>query len=1175
MRFLCCFCILIYLSAATYLWSQSTQASVFGIVHDASGAVLPGAHLQLHNLDTGRTWQKDADHNGWFQFLEILPARYTVEATIDGFAPSITPVIELGARQQQRVDLTMRISTVQQEVQVEANSTPAIETDSASISASLSQQDVMNLPANFRGGSGTSPLNLIQALPGVQADTASGTSSVTASGTPASNFSVQGGQPFQTEVSVDGISTQSVRSNMPLSDAFPSAESIAEIRVDGVNNNAEYAQAGEITTISKSGTNQLHGSVFWYLQNDALNATPFGSAVKPRQNGNDAGISLSGPLYIPHIYPQKNRTFFMGTYEGFLFPRQTTIQDLVPTSLMQQGDFSAEYPAGELINPATATSYGSNNKIPSINSVAKEFLNFFPSPNHGDYTTLNAAAQDDGYNYVDNRSADYNSQQFDTRVDHIWSDRLQGFTRFTFKNIGLLKPQDLQIGSIKNFDHYRILASSLVYAVTPRLVNELRFGWTSEENGMKNVLNGGSYTTAAGFDNINSDYPVNGITYIYFPNMTSLEAGSTNSTSQSHLLQYSDNLTWTRGKHNFKFGGDLRTLDSVTTLGAYGLDNITVSVFAGLYTSYFDNLPTNSASADAYQFADYLAGVPYETEYYTLVPKNDGRGLSYGLYAQDQWRMTPRLTLSYGVRYEYHPGFHDELGEIGNFDPSVTKTGAVIYPDGHASGLDANFLKTFDACGYGPTETSYAACTPVESNSQAHLPDSLRHAIRDRFLPRIGLAYRPFNDDKTAIRAGLGVYNTTLLGKIFFSMTDTLQAASLTYTNKLGYPPTYTWPETAPDSTSTSVTYGTASFSTANQIHWIDPYSMQWNLSVDHQFPSELGVRVSYIGMRSLHLVRGANQNDMSYSTTEAKSRPLTDRPFPNWGTVDDRMTDGVANLHSFQIEANRHIRNGFSLQSTYTFSKNLADNQGTRATTFASENGGNVSADSSYGVDPRLDYGNVYGTRRHRWITTSVYDLPFGKGNRLGANWSKKLSVIAGGWQLSNILLLQTGPFLTAYIPSGDADPSGTGAGVLFGRDQRPDLVGNPVPSNRSRSQWFNPQAFACPSNTGYTSSSYAGNTCTVGVTSNPIGRFGTERLGSLIGPGTINWSAGLRKRIDLSSNYHLMLDGSFTNLLNHTNLGDPTMDVTSASFGKITSSRGSDFGGSRTGQVAVRLEF
>ena len=464
------------------------------------------------------------------------------------------------------------------------------------------------------------------------------------------------------------------------------------------------------------------------------------------------------------------------------------------------------------------------------------------------------------------------------------------------------------------------------------------------------------------------------------------------------------------------------------------------------------------------------------------------------------------------------------------------------------------------------------------SNSQAHLPSSLRKSQKDRFLPRVGLAWRPFNDDKTAVRAGFGVYNTTLLGSIFFALTDTLQAASLVYQNSIN-PDTgalaYTWPQSAPQS-GNSPTYGTASFNTANKIDWKDPYSMQWNLSIDHEFSRNIGARISYIGMKTDDLVWGPNLNDMSYSTTTpAQQRPLTDRPFPNWGTVNTHTPGAQATYNALQAEANHRFQHGMTFESSYTWAKNLADNQGPEATAFASENGGNVGQVSSYLNNREIDFGNVYGTRRQRWINTGVYELPFGRGRQFAANVNGLKNTLIGGWQLSSIFLLQTGPYLTAFIPGQSADPSGTGSGVLYGRDQHPDRVGKIIPANRSASQWLNPNAYACPSNSGYTSTSYAGNACGVGVTSNPIGRFGNESVGDIEGPGTVNWSAGLSKQIAIREGLRLRAEGSFTNVLNHTNLGDPELDITNPNFGKITAARGSDFGGNRTGQVSMRLEF
>lgn len=1162
------------------LRAQSTQSTILGTVRDLSSAVIPSAQVVVTNADKGVSTTYATDASGNFQAQDLAPGRYRLVVKKQGFETKLVEDLNLTARQQLRIDVKLAVGSAQQEVTVDAGTAGAIETETPSIAATLNTQSVLSLPANYRASGSTSPLNLIQTLPGVQPDTGPGSTTPTANGSPTINFSVQGGQPFQTETSVDGISTQNVRNNTPLSDAFPSAESVAEIRVEGVSNNAEFGQAGEVTTVTKSGTNQLHGSLFSYFQNRALDAVAYGTPIgangqpdKPEKIGNDFGASIGGPVDIPHVYNGHDKMFFFGTYEGFRFPRQSTIQDLVPTQLMQQGNFSQELPSTPLYDPYTGGVYAGNIVKP-VSASAKPFLGFFPLPNVGNFQTVAAAEAGPGYNYAANRDSTYDSNQFDARIDEHFNQKLQGFARYTYKDITLLDPQDLNIQSVTDFDNYRILASSLIYTFRSNLLDEFRFGFTSERNGIRNSLNGAPYTTAAGFDPVGPNYLTNGVTEIYFPNLTTLAAGNIGQTSQSHLFQYTDNLTWTKGTHTTKFGFDARTLGSLTTLGAYGTTNAEVFVFTGNFTGALagNNYPLA-------QFADYLAGVPAETQYYGLVPENDGRSAYYGAYAQDEWKARPNLTVSYGIRYEYHPAYHDAKGAIGNFDPSNPTTGAVVYPRGYQKLLDPTFLASFDGCGYGPASTAYAACTPVLSNSQDHLPSSLRKSLKDRFLPRIGLAWRPFNDDKTAVRAGFGVYNTTLLGSIFFSLTDTLQAATLVYQNGIN-PHTgalnYAWPQTSPGSGSTMPVYGTASFDTSNKINWKDPYSMQWDLSIDHEFQGNVGTRISYIAMKTDDLVWAPDLNDMSYSsTTRAAQRPLTDRPFPNWGEVNSRQTGAQATYESLQMEANHRFQHGFTFNSAYTWAKNLADNQGPTSTGFAAENGSNVGAVSTYLYNRELDFGNVYGTRRQRWISSGVYELPFGKGRKFGAKMNHLEDAVVGGWQLSSIFLLQTGPYLTAYIPSNDADPSGTGSGILYGRDQHPDIVGKIAPAHPNRNEWVNPRAFACPSNTGYTAASYAGNACGVGVSSNPIGRFGNESVGDIVGPGTVNLSTGLSKRIAITDHVHLRAEGTFTNVLNHTNLNDPELNITNPNFGKITTARGSDFGGNRTGQVSMRLEF
>ena len=1139
------------LTSPVTVLAQSTQGVILGNVKDASGSLVTGAEVRITNVEEGITRVTTTNAAGDYRVADLKPSHYKIETSKSGFSTEVIQGIVLTARQELRRDVTLQVSAVRQEIVVTDTATP-INTENGSISSSVDSRNVLDLPANYRGNGSTSPLALIQTLPGVQPDNDAG------------SFSVQGGLPSQSETSVDGISTQNTTSNFPLSDAFPSAESIAELRVDGVGNNAEYGQPGEVTSISKAGTNSLHGALFWYHQNRAFDSHAFGDepGFKPQKIGNDFGFTVGGPVLIPHVYSGRNKTFFFATYEGFRFPRGQSVQETVPTDLMRSGDFSNEVGSGVLLNPFTGLPYA-NNTIPSsaITAASQQFLTLYPSPNTGDLTTLHKN------NYTSSKDSSYYSSQFDIRGDQNLGSRAQLFARYTWKNVHTKAPNALLVPSSDNIDQYRILVLSFNYTLKPTLLNEFRFGFTLNPSGSTNSFDGPGFANKATLTGVGPTFPFNGIADLGFSSVISnLSADRLSSITKSRVFQFNDNVEWTKGRHAFKFGFDLRKIEAVTPLGFFGADNYGTFSFSGTFTGN--------------DFANFMLGLPDQTNYDVVSHDNDGRSLHYHLFAQDNWQVTPRLTLTYGLRWEFHPAYHDPSGNIGNFDPSVPRSGRVVYPDGKQALLSAGFLANFNAC--PAPDQNGAPCTPVLSNSEAGLPSGLRTATKHRFMPRFGFAYRPFNNEKTAIRGGFGVYNITLLGRNFYSLTGTLQSDTRTFNNfESPTGPAYQWPAINPGGSGLgNPSYGSAYFGTANDIKWKDPYSMQWNLSVDHELPGGIGVRVSYIGMKTNQLVWAPNLNDMTPSTTWAGGRPLSDRPFPNWGTIQVRSNGATALYNSMQMEVHRNFRSGLSFNTSYTLAKNVADNQGPDIRGFAGENGG---ARATYRFNRHLDYGNVYGTRRQRWLTTAIYELPFGRGKTFGRNMGWLANSIVGGWQMSNIFVWQTGPYLSPYFSGGD--PSGTGSGDPFGRDQHPDRVGSGVPQHRNRTNWIDPSAFICPGQTGWN----PGDNCTIGSGKSaadsqaPIGRFGNSGVGIIEGPGTVNLSTALSKSVDIGERVKLKASVSFTNVLNHTNLSDPDLNISDprnpnspgSGFGTISSARGSDFGGSRTGQVSLRLEF
>ena len=323
------------------LAAQSTFGSILGTVTDSTGAVVPGAKVTITNEGENISRSAATDPQGNYEVLNLKAGHYGISAEATGFKTFRVADLELVARQALRVNMTLEVGEVSETVRVEATA-PVVTTDTQTIGSTFDTQQVLHLPANYRGAGSTSPLRLLAYQPGVQSDNSF-------------NFSVQGALPSQTEISLDGISTIDVSGNRPLTELFPSAESVAEMKVQAVGNNAEFGQVGDITTTSRGGTNQFHGSAFDYLQNRAFDATAFGATAKPQKTANDFGGSIGGPVL-------KNRTFFFATFEDMQYRRGTSLQATVPTEAMRSGDFSAE--GGIVKDPFTGQPFA-NNQIPS------------------------------------------------------------------------------------------------------------------------------------------------------------------------------------------------------------------------------------------------------------------------------------------------------------------------------------------------------------------------------------------------------------------------------------------------------------------------------------------------------------------------------------------------------------------------------------------------------------------------------------------------------------------------------------------------------------------------------------------------------------------------------------------------------------------------------------------
>jgi hypothetical protein len=1137
--------------------AQSILGTILGTVRDKSGAVIPRAKVVITNTDLGTSQTVSTDSRGNYTLVDLKAGHYSVTVSKTDFKTTVVSRLTLVARQTLRADVVLPLGRVTQSVIVQGSTVGVITTDTATVSGTFDSQDITDLPTNYRASSGgNSPYYLLSVLPGITADQSG-------------DFSAAGALPSQSQYTLDGISTTNYGGNRPLTTAFPSANAISEMQVQSVGVPAEYGPLVQVTTTSKSGTNALHGQLYDYDQNTSFNAHPMGSAGVPKVIANDFGGSVGGPVYLPHIYNGKSKTFFYFDFEDYRSPRAQVVQDTVPTQAMRTGNLSELCPSGfnsaGLCNTASDQLHNWNgqpfldNQIPNsmISPIATKFLSLYPLPNVGQTYGVN--------NYTTTKSANLNSSTYDIRGDEYLTPKLSFWGRYSYENINQLSAEDVLIPSELNYTHNRMLTLAATYTIAPTLLNEFHAGLTKEPTGDSNPYNGIPFTKSLGLVGQNTNLWWDGIPEIDFTGQTTSEnVDRMNSVSESRAWEFLDNLTWIKGGHTFKFGGQAVLTRDISALGFLGADNYGTYEFNGEFSGS--------------DFGDFLLGYPYLSEQDNVTADNNGLSTEWALYAQDSYRVTHRLTLDYGLRWEYTPGYWDTGGNIGNFNEHILNSGEAIYPNGFSNILASSFLESFDACptaglsftASDPTSINGGKCTPVDTATQAGLPQSLRTTSKE-VMPRFGFAFMPFHNDNTVVRGSVGAYEALTLGSVFYSLTGTLQSYTNIYTNSLTPTgPAFAWPDIEAASTLAGVpSYGSAYFGTANEVYWKQPYSVQYGLSVEHNLGMGTGLRVSYIGMKTTQLVWAPNWNQSQPSTIPYTSQPLSSRPFPNWGVVNTREPGATAYYNSLEFDLHRRFATGLNFDSTYIYQRNLADDQGPSSNGgFCGETACNRSSDL---YDRALEYGNTFEPEQH-WLTSLTYQLPFGGGRRFATS-SHVVNALISGWQTSNIFEVQSGPWLTPYV-SG-IDPSGTGIGITGGRNMLPDKVGPAYPGTQNAGAWFLGSGFACP-----------GNNCLVGTSAAnpPIGTFGDASVGSLQGPGTIDWDAALSRNIKLGERFNLTIQASFVNVLNHLNLGIPDMNVTNPNnpatgecgFGCITAAQGLyTFSGAREGQLNATFTF
>lgn len=1141
------FCLLAMccLFSAKKIIAQSIYGTIIGTVTDASGGVVAGAKVEALNQATGATRSVTTDNSGEYQFLNVDPGQYTITVTAAQFTITKDENVIVLARDTARSDIRLQVQGAQQSVVVEAGQ--SVVSEDLTVSTSRSGAEISSLPLNFRATNAPSPIETAALTPGVNQDQSG-------------NLTFSGQLPTATSFSLDGISIQSVRYGGPDANLFPSVEGIAEFRVNTAGNSAEFAQPTDLTVVTRGGTNEFHGSGFWYFTRQGWNATDGIAGFNPTLSANTFGTSVGGPLI-------KNKLFFYFDYEGVRLDQTTLIATQTLPASWATGNFSGVSGGAvpfALTDPLTETTINPA-AVPVNATSAKIISDFFPAPAGSNASSSNIDST--GNNLNTTVPGHYSANGFDGRLDYNFSANHHLFGRVTQHNITSTGTDATEAGALgavgdESYNPNMGLFSSATDAtnvaisynwiIKPNLVNELRGGYVryNQTFGYPQAKQGDSIISALGITGLPGP-PVNGLGGVPVFYVGSMLGGATNQfghprNTKNGIWEVGDNLSWSHGRFNSKFGGDFRRINYQ--------DNITF-LTGDEYGDYYITGDQVCATAVLNAYPEACAAAQFDLGYldYAAQAQNgpDGKpyGYHWGFFGQTEYKLLPNLTVTVGLRYELNLPLQDATNQLGQFDYMKNSPyyGKLIYDQGEK--LSPAWV------------AAVGGMSQFVLNSAVGLPSSLRYTDKTNIQPRLGLSWSPRSG--TVLRAAGGMYSVPVLGAVLYSLlgVDTSNFGSYFPTDGPG---SQTWSNVFGSSAAGPPPCPTScpGYRRANQWNLVDPRVIQWNAAFEQNVGFRSVFKASYIGSHTYDLVYSPDLNQIPANTLGYWAyRAANGANFPNFREVLTRANGPGDKYEAFILEFNRHFGHGLTFDNAFTLTWNKTNALGAVPTSAVPvggqiDNGGNTLNNFDLGAAT----GNAYYDPRKKFLSTFVYELPVGRGKQyLGAS-SRSLDYLVGGWTLSGITLYHSGFWVTPYFPSSLADPSGTAPQYRSVSAQNPDCVAGTSGylSSPTVAKYFNVGAYSVPAS--------------------DIGRFGNCGVGILEGPNTVTFSASLGKTVHVSERFTVRYEAQFANLFNINNWGIPIMNVSSSSFGKITSQQDGTPGsqaGPRSIQMALRLIF
>ena len=968
--------------------AQTPTGSIVGRVADSTHAGVPGASIRVRNVDTNLTRTVESQAEGEYTVSSLAPGIYDVVIDKAGFREVRESGLELQVDQVARVDARLEVGSVTESIEIKAETT-LINTETSSRGDVISSKELEQMPLNGRDFN-----DLAFLVAGVQPSE---------SGAKGSAYVANGARADASNVVIDGLNDQNPRDAG--AQARPPLDSLQEFKFQTSGYSAEYGRlaGGVVNMVLRSGTNQIHGSLFEYVRNDFFDARNFfDGATKSELRRNQFGGTISGPLTIPKLYNGRDRTFYLVSWESYRQVSGSNSIGIVPTALERTGDFSKSLDAtGKLIlikdplaggtcSATVATGCFPGNKIPAsrISPIAMALAQNYPLPN---LTGAN--------NFIANFPTPDNWDSFVFKVDQKLTSKDTLSVRVLFRNENSGNPfsgSPLGTFGANTKSSNELYGISNTYVISPTMVDEFHAGLTRTVSNEVTAHSGTNYAAQYGIPGTTNDPNLDGFPKV---TVTGFEAFGDNASDPIRYVvndfDFNNGVTWNKGRHTIKFGAD------VLRVQYYQPTN---SNFNGTFA--FNGKTTNDG------YADFLLGYLSSSSRKIGTVTNHLYDTNFGAYIQDDYKILPSLTLNLGLRYEIQGAPYEEYGQLSGYVPSLGK----LVLGGVSS------LPTWQ------TVVASAGLTGiVVPASTVGLPSSLVNTNYDNFAPRVGFAWRPFANNKTVVRSGYGVFytgsrlsaiRTDLAGGFPFSVSQSFTGST---TNPLLLTLANPFPDALAKVTGTTTAAG-------YEVNPPSPYLQSWNFTIERDLGKGVDLEVGYSGSKGTHLGRKYDINQ------EIRTPTGTTRPYPGFGDTEYYTFSQNSSYNAGTVTIRKRLEHGLMFRANYTYGKSIDTNSGLNY----AGNGGYQGAQNS--MDLVAERGLSDFDIRH------VFSMNFA----WRPDFSRNLFV--RGWQLAGSGTAYSGQPFTPYISGSSAD---------LGEATRPDRIANGSLPNPTVSDWFNLAAF------------------------------------------------------------------------------------------------------------------